>query len=127
MMGEGIGSRISQVEDARLAHRVCTNEVGHSRRALPAGSARTSSVIRSEDATGPESDSCLLRRVHVHAQGDRALLTSGDWQFVQDDDGRWRWIYAEQARAASRSADTFETYIECALDAVRHAVDARRE
>jgi hypothetical protein len=48
------------------------------------------------------------------------------WQFNQDDQQRWRWTRVEENREPTQSARTFSTPLDCYLDAVRQAVDAKR-
>ena len=46
------------------------------------------------------------------------------WQFRQDEQQQWHWTRTGEAHAAESGA--FATQLECYIDAVRHAVRARR-
>ena len=49
------------------------------------------------------------------------------WEFRQDDQQQWHWTrFEENDSAQSESPTAFAKPLDCFLDAVRHAVRARR-
>lgn len=52
-------------------------------------------------------------------------MNDGEWRFEQDADKRWRWAHLEGTHEAT-SDGAFDTYFECALDAIRHAIARTR-
>lgn len=48
------------------------------------------------------------------------------WRFEQTDDAQWRWKRTEDAEVDVDSAATFDTEIDCIMDAVRYTVARRR-
>jgi len=42
------------------------------------------------------------------------------WDFVQDEQGKWFWRCYQGDRTYSRSQHTFDTRVDCIADAMRH-------
>ena len=49
------------------------------------------------------------------------------WQFEQDTEARWRWKHLDRVEGEVGSTDSFATQVDCMLDAVRFAVQRRRD
>ncbi|HYC47114.1 MAG TPA: hypothetical protein VED01_16695 [Burkholderiales bacterium] len=54
-------------------------------------------------------------------------MTQQQWQFEQDAEARWRWKHVDDTETEIGSADSFATQVDCMLDAVRFAVQRRRD
>jgi hypothetical protein len=48
------------------------------------------------------------------------------WAFDQDEQQQWHWTCIGENELPTKSPGTFETPVDCFIDAVRHAVRRRR-